>query len=98
MRAGSFFIRIKLLMLKFTLYSRSYCHLCEDMALALKALLGDLPYELEITDVDADPALVEKYDELVPVLTGYSVSNGWQQLCHYHLDAKAVTAFLQEQS
>ena len=83
-------------MLKFILYSRSYCHLCEDMEVALRALLGDLPYQLEIADVDADPALTEQYDELVPVLTAYSVKGDWQQLCHYHLDTQTVSAFVQE--
>ena len=55
----------------FTLYSRSYCHLCEDMHQALLALQGPGErFEVAIIDVDADPALVERFDELVPVLFG----------------------------
>ena len=45
--------------LHFTLYSRSYCHLCEDMLEALLALQTEqLRFEVAILDVDADPALV----------------------------------------
>lgn len=74
---------------KFTLYSRSYCHLCEDMLAALEALRGEFSFEVEVFDVDADPALEAKYDELVPVLA----ADG-QELCHYFLDVEKVRAYL----
>ena len=74
--------------LHFTLYSRSYCHLCEDMLEALLALQTEqLRFEVAILDVDADPALVARFDELVPVLFGAGVAD---ELCHYHLDEAAV--------
>jgi len=54
----------------FTLYSRSYCHLCEDMLAALRAFMAHagLPFSVDVVDVDADPQLTDMFDELVPVL------------------------------
>ena len=77
----------------FILYSRTWCHLCDDMLQALKALVGD-GYRVDVIDVDADPMLVEQYDELVPVLQGCLPGQPPQTLCHYHLDAAAVRQFL----
>ncbi len=42
--------------------TRQGCHLCED---ALRLLRG---VPLEMIDIDADPELLEQYDERVPVL------------------------------
>jgi thiol-disulfide isomerase/thioredoxin len=76
----------------FTLYSRSWCHLCEDMLAALLALeTADCRFAIEVVDVDADPALVERFDELVPVLFG---DLRRPELCHYFLDKAAVAAYL----
>ncbi len=76
----------------FTLYSRSYCHLCEDMLVALQALQGpDLGFAVEVVDVDADEALVARFDELVPVLFG---DTGQPELCHYFLDEAAVRTYV----
>jgi hypothetical protein len=74
---------------RFTLYARSYCHLCDDMAAALAAFMAraDLAYTLDVVDVDADPALVARYDELVPVLT---TDPAGAELCHYFLDEAAL--------
>jgi thiol-disulfide isomerase/thioredoxin len=80
----------------FTLYSRSYCHLCDDMLAALQAMAPkDQAFEVEVIDVDADPALVERFDELVPVLYGRLDE---PELCHYFLDLGAVRAYLDRQS
>jgi glutaredoxin len=76
----------------FTLYSRSYCHLCEDMLNALNALqTPEKPFSVEVIDVDADEALVARYDELVPVLYA-DLSE--PELCHYFLDEEKVRALL----
>ena len=78
-----------------TLYWREYCHLCHDMLAQLLALRrelgGDHLFEVEIVDVDQDPALEAFYDERVPVLAA-----GGRELCHYHLNAGAVRAYLGE--
>ncbi|CUI08538.1 glutaredoxin family protein [Massilia antarctica] len=79
-------------MIRFTLYSRSYCHLCDDLLDALHALQTDtVRFAVEVIDVDADPALVERFDELVPVLFGDPAG---PELCHYFLDEAAVRAYL----
>ena len=44
---------------------------------------------VEVIDVDADPALVERYDELVPVLVCDGV-----ELSRYRLDAERVRSAL----
>lgn len=72
----------------FTLYSRSWCHLCDDMYAALMALHSPRhPFTVEVIDVDADEALVARFDELVPVLFG---DLNQPELCHYFLDEEAV--------
>jgi hypothetical protein len=75
------------------LYSRNYCHLCHDLLAALEALRGEPGvgfFEIEVVDVDADPLLEAKYDELVPVLAD---AQG-RELCHYFLDAAKVREYL----
>lgn len=46
------------------LYTRAGCHLCDDAALVLREH-GLTPRSV---DVDADPALRERYNECVPVV------------------------------
>jgi len=75
------------------LYSRTYCHLCDDMLAALESLRSDLglpEFHVAVIDVDADPALDARYDELVPVLTDADD----RELCHYFLDVDKVREYL----
>lgn len=72
-----------------TVYSRSYCHLCDDLIAALQSLQGRFAFEIRVVDVDSDAALETRYGELVPV-----VEYDGQALCHYFLDQAAVTAVL----
>ena len=46
-----------------TLLSRSYCHLCHDMEVALAPLAEEFGATVSVVDVDADPAL-ERHDVL----------------------------------
>ena len=80
-------------MTRFTLYSRSYCHLCEDMLVALRKLVDD-QVPVDVIDVDADPELVALYDELVPVLFGHREGETPAQLCHYFLNENSESEFL----
>jgi hypothetical protein len=79
---------------RFTLYSRSYCHLCEDLLDALRAFMAreGLACGVEVIDVDADPVLVERFDELVPVLFGDDPAG--PEICHYFLDEAALRRHL----
>jgi glutaredoxin len=66
---------------KVELYGRVYCHLCEEMAAALRTL-GIAFVEI---DVDADPRLDELYGENVPVLLRDGV-----ELCRHRLTPEAI--------
>ncbi len=72
-----------------TVYSRTYCHLCDDMIAALRNLQGRFVFEIKVVDVDSDAALEARYGELVPLLE----SEG-RELCHYFLDEVAVMDLL----
>ncbi|WP_332855855.1 glutaredoxin family protein [Duganella sp. S19_KUP01_CR8] len=76
----------------FTLYSRSYCHLCQDMLDALMRLqTPERTITVDVIDVDADDALVARFDELVPVLYA---DLSQPELCHYFLDEAKVQQLL----
>lgn len=68
--------------MSFRLYARTYCHLCDDMAAALR----ERGVAFELVDVDADPALEERWGPLVPAL----VNEQGDEICHYHLDPAAL--------
>ena len=71
------------------LYVRKDCHLCSEMISDLNELQVKLCFYLEIVDVDGSQNLVEKYGEFVPVLMGKN-----EEICHFHLDPKALDAYL----
>jgi thioredoxin reductase (NADPH) len=75
--------------IELTLMSRGYCHLCHDMEMALRPLASEFGATITVLDVDADPALEAKYDELVPVLL-----HGNTELCHYFLDEAKTREYL----
>lgn len=75
--------------IELTLMSRGYCHLCHDMEVALAPLAAEFGAAVVVVDVDADPDLEAKYDELVPVLL-----HGDTELCHYFLDEAKTREYL----
>ncbi len=56
----------------------------------LRGQAGVAFFDIEVLDVDADPALEAKYDELVPVLA----DGEGRELCHYFLDVAKVREYL----
>ena len=70
-------------------YGRAYCHLCDDLIGALAPIAQEHDFTFEIVDVDADPALEARYDELVPVLVKDGV-----EICHHFLDRERLAAAL----
>lgn len=56
----------------------------------LRSEHGVAGFAVDVIDVDADPALEEKYDEFVPVL----LDAEGNELCHYFLDAAKVREYL----
>ena len=75
--------------IELTLMSRGYCHLCHDMEAALAPLAKEFVATVTVLDVDADPILEARYDELVPVLL-----HGDKELCHYFLDEAKTREYL----
>jgi glutaredoxin len=75
--------------IRLTLYSRNYCHLCEEMIAILRRLQAELRFELEIVDVDSAPELERRYGEKVPVLT-----RGGEEICQYRLDPAVFAEYL----
>ena len=51
-----------------TLYTRAGCHLCEAAKQVLARARRRAVFDLEEVDIDADPALRERYNEEVPVV------------------------------
>ena len=68
---------------------REYCSLCHKMREQLKPYQEQFGFELDIVDVDEDPVLEEKYNELVPVLL-----DGDTEICHWFLDEEKLKAHL----
>ncbi|MEW6612131.1 glutaredoxin family protein [Thermithiobacillus tepidarius DSM 3134] len=72
------------------LLGRPECHLCTDMLALLQPYLAGGQVQLELVDVDSDPALAARYGLLIPVLLA-----GEQELARYVLDPTRLSAFLQ---
>lgn len=72
-----------------TLYSRAYCHLCDDLLAALAPLAQRAGLAVEVVDVDADSALEAAYGDKVPILMA-----GDREICRYRLDPAALDAYL----
>lgn len=78
---------------KLTLMFREYCSLCHKMRDALQPYQAEYGFDLDIIDVDDDPVLEEKYNELVPVLLA-----GDTEICHWFLDENKLKAFLDQEA
>jgi thiol-disulfide isomerase/thioredoxin len=72
-----------------TVYSRTYCHLCDELIAGLQTLQARFRFDLEIVDVDSDEALEARYGEDVPV-----VEHASYELCRHRLDVALVTDYL----
>ena len=74
---------------RLTLYSRTYCHLCDNMIAGLQPLQARFHFMLNIVDVDSHADLEALYGEDVPVLL-----HGGRELCRHRLDSALVTDYL----
>jgi thiol-disulfide isomerase/thioredoxin len=54
--------------LKFVLFTRMNCHLCDDAHQVLVKFQNDYGFPLECVDVDSEPCLREQYGLTVPVV------------------------------
>ena len=73
-----------------TLMFREYCSLCHQMRATLQPYQAEYGFELQVLDVDEDPELEARYNELVPVLL-----HEGGEICHWHLDEAKLLAVLQ---
>ena len=70
-------------------FSRAWCHLCDDLLAALGPVCEELGADIEVVDVDSHPEFEKAHGERLPVVLG-----GASDVCHYFLDAAAVRAYL----
>ena len=49
-------------------YSRKGCHLCEVVKETIAEVQGDAEFQWREVDVDADPQLLQKFNDEVPVV------------------------------
>ena len=71
-----------------TLYTRAGCHLCEEAEATIRATAG-ADVDVVLVDIDADPALYERYTVRVPVVEVDGV-----EIAEYEVDAAQLAAFL----
>lgn len=71
--------------MRFQLYSRPGCGLCEEMLLELAALPAAAQAGVDVLDVDADPAAKVRYGHKIPVLL-----YAGELVCHGRLDPEEV--------
>ena len=71
---------------KLTLYSRTGCHLCEDMESALSELVTELDISIEMVLIENNNELEQAWGTKVPVL-----AIGDNIICEYFLDKVALS-------
>jgi hypothetical protein len=76
-----------------TLLSRAYCHLCDEMRVAVAPIAAAHGATLSVVDVDADQTLEAVYGDRVPVLFLGAPGSGIE-LGHYVCDTTHVSAAL----
>ena len=54
---------------KVVLYSGGGCHLCDDVFAVIEEVRRDVPFELEIRDINDDPSWFAAYRYDIPVVT-----------------------------
>jgi predicted thioredoxin/glutaredoxin len=71
--------------MRFSLYSRPGCGLCEEMLSDLATLLAARGIPVDVIDVDLQPAARARYGHKIPVLLF-----GGELVCHGRLDPEEV--------
>lgn len=69
-----------------SLYTRTGCHLCDDMEQELPGLATELDFITEIIPIDNNAELEQLYGTRVPVL-----AIGDEVICEYFLDKASLT-------
>ena len=78
---------------KFELYTRIGCHLCEEMEQEVSILESKLNFESDVIAINDNKPLEERYGEKVPVL-----AYGKENVCEYVLDEEALSKAIKRYS
>jgi hypothetical protein len=70
-----------------TVHVRDGCHLCEDALVVLRSVQEDVPFVLEVVDIERDDDLHRRLLERIPVT---SVDGEW--LSDFFVDEAALRA------
>ena len=81
--------------MQFTVLSRSYCHLCDDMIAALQVLQGRFVdgFVITVVDIDQHPEIEAIWGDKVPVLLDADV-----EICHYFLDVDRLALYMEKRA
>jgi glutaredoxin len=71
------------------LYGRPGCHLCDDARAGLLRLAARRPFRLREVDIEADPALLRRYLERIPV-----ICVDGEEICELVLDEEELLSKL----
>ncbi len=71
--------------MRVTLYGRKQCSLCDTARAVLDRVRAELPFELEVVDIDSDPEVRERYRYDIPV-----VAVDGEQFCVHRVDERAL--------
>jgi hypothetical protein len=71
--------------MRFVLYTRPHCGLCEELLSELAAVPEAEGYPVDVLDVDADPATRNRFGHKIPVLLF-----GNELVCHGRLDIEEL--------
>ena len=71
------------------LYGRPGCHLCDDARAGLLRLAARRPFRLREVDIEADPALLRRYLERIPV-----ICVDGEEICELFLDEETLLSKL----
>lgn len=65
---------------RLVLYVRQGCHLCATALDLLAQVASETGEHCHVRDIDTDPALLERFSEMVPVVTVDGVVQGYWQI------------------
>lgn len=76
-------------MVRWTVFTRTGCTLCEEMMAELAEVLGEAASDVAVVDIADDPELEARYGRRIPVLMADD-----DFVCSYRLDLDRVRGYL----
>jgi hypothetical protein len=78
-------------MVRWTVFTRTGCTLCEEMLTELAEVLGQAASQVAVVDIADDPELEARYGRRIPVLMADD-----DFVCSYRLDLDRVRGYLKQ--